>query len=150
MEEVQIPIPADDEGFIGMHCRMCGQRFKLRARDLADDSLGDELYCPLCGLRAERGQFRSPKVDEIAETHARNLVADLLNDFGKEMERTFRGSKHMTFKRGRRLKKQPVPEIHKVNDLAIVEFACCDVAAKVPSSDALGRTYCPSCGAEEL
>lgn len=148
-DSVRINVPADEEGYVSFECPSCGERFKLHAVEFEEND-PSPLYCPLCGMNAERGQFITKAVRDVAVQHAENMAADALHRMFEDLERKTRGSKAVKFKAGRPPEKEPVSELREVSDLAVVNLGCCDLTAKVPPSDALSVVYCPYCGTEQV
>lgn len=144
-ESVELSIPADDEGYVSFACPHCDHRFKLSAAEVMERD-PEELCCPLCGLSDGAEQFHTPEVLEAAQQHVENMVADLLNGFTHNLERSFRGSKNIQFKRGKPIPKQQVNELRETPDFLVAEFSCCASTAKVPPSAAISLVYCPFCG----
>lgn len=144
-----IDLPADEEGYVSFECPRCGDRFKLHAGEYNDED-PVSLYCPLCGLSANRAEFLTKKVRDVAHQHADNMAMEAVHEIFKGLERKMRGNKFVRFETGPAPKKKPVPELREVTDLGVVEFLCCDRTAKVPHSDALSVTYCPYCGTEHV
>jgi len=143
--KVEIKIHGDDDGFVGMKCFACGDRFKLSAADVNEWEPPDA-SCPLCGLSGPFQDFLPPEFWDVVRKHVENLGVDLLNEFSRGLERSFRGNKSMQFKKGTPLRKKDIGEIRQVPEFDLVAFDCCEIEAKVPPAAALGITYCPMCG----
>lgn len=148
-KSVHITVPSDDEGYVSFQCGKCGDRFKLQATEYQEADV-ELLYCPLCGLNGEPGEFLTQEVTEIAMRHATEMAKDAIHDIFKDRERKTRGNKSVRWEAGHRGPRDPIPELREVTDLAIVAFSCCSRTAKVPHSDALSGTYCPYCGTEQV
>jgi hypothetical protein len=141
---IRISVPADDEGFIALRCASCAGSFKLTAADVEQHNHPD-IWCPLCGLRNETAHYLSPEILEVAQAHAVNLAAELLNDSVTKLERSLQGTPGLTMKTSR-IPKKPVSEIRAITDLAIVQVSCCDKGIKLPFSSGAALFYCPFCG----
>lgn len=146
-ESRSISLPNDDEGYTSFQCPHCQGRFKLTPPEVTEDPQPSR-YCSLCGMKADASEFLTNEVLEVAEAEVENMVADLLNDWMRGMERQFRGNKFVSFKADKPMRKRPVPELREVTNLAIFELPCCGASVKVPDSDALSTVYCPYCGME--
>lgn len=144
-EIIELSLPVDDEGYVSFACPHCNQRFKLSAAEVNERD-PEEICCPLCGLSDGADQFHTPEALEAAHQHVENMIADLLNDFTRNLERSFRGSKNIQFKQGKRVSKQQVNELRETPDFVVAEFSCCASTAKVPVSAAISLVYCPFCG----
>lgn len=127
----------------------CGDRFKLHAGEFQEND-PTPLYCPLCGMSADRAGFITAAARKVAMQHAENMLLQAVHNSFKDWERQTRGSKGVRFKAGPAPKKKPVSELREVTDLAFVNFGCCGLTAKVPHSDALSTLYCPYCGTEQV
>lgn len=144
-ENIQIGIPADDEGYVALRCPHCGGDFKVLALDLQQYE-GSDLFCAKCGLAHEVSLFiLRPDVAEVAQRHAENVAIDMINNFTAGLERTFRNSKSMKFTAKRMLRK-PVPELRAITDLPEAQLPCCETSVKVSLDQAASIFYCPFCG----
>lgn len=144
-DSIPINIPADEEGFIALQCPHCRASFKVLALDL-NNFEGTELCCAVCGLAHERAQFlMTPDVCEIIEAEAHNLVADMLNEFSRGLERSSRESTFVKIQTSK-VRKRAVPELRAITDLAEVEIFCCETVIKVDFAQAATLFYCPLCG----
>lgn len=146
---IEVELPSDDEGYVSFQCPACGDRFKLAAAEVNERD-PDELYCPLCGLVAEAGDFHDPEVIALAMEHAQNVIAALLNNWTRGMERSFAGAQSVNFTRGTDLPLEEVRSLRETPDLLIAEFGCCRSTAKLAASSALSLAYCPFCGRTKL
>lgn len=142
---ISIEIPSDDEGYVSFQCPACGNRFKLSAAEVNERD-PDELFCPVCGLSAEASDFHDPELIAAAMEHAQNLVADMMNEWGREMEHSFRGNKGIQFKKGSDIPHEEVRTLREAPDLLITSFDCCGSTAKLDAGSALSLAYCPFCG----
>jgi transcription elongation factor Elf1 len=144
-DRIPIRIPADDEGYITLHCPHCRASFKALTADL-DESDDADLHCAACGLSHERMRFLlTPELSGVIQAEVHNKVADLLNEFSAGLERSFRGSKSIKMK-SRKVEKRTVPTLRAITDLAQVELHCCETRIKVEFDVAASLLYCPFCG----
>lgn len=145
-ETFSIEIPSDDEGFVGVQCPHCDERFKLRVDEYQEEEPGT-LTCSLCGMTADASAFLArDDVREVAQAQAVNLVREHLDKTLKKLERDTRGSKHFQFKRDRKsTRKEPVPKLREFTDGAVANLPCCDRHVKVDPSAASSVLYCPYC-----
>lgn len=140
---MEIPIPADDDGYVLLQCEYCGNYFKATSSDIEDDGVL-EVSCPCCGLVSEN--YATEDVIELACAMAENVALDMVYDMFKKMEHQFRKGP-ITLKMGRR------PQ-HKVEDpirsgieaLEIAIFPCCRRTAKIKPLLKMTGCYCPFCG----
>ena len=72
---MEISIPCDEDGFVELQCHLCGEHFKLLAKDINDESNID-IWCPYCGLN---GQSYAPEdVKNIALKMAINEMNNMI------------------------------------------------------------------------
>ena len=53
MDKFEISVKSDEDGFISLQCRLCGEFFKLLANDLNDEA-NINIWCPYCGLNGKK------------------------------------------------------------------------------------------------
>jgi hypothetical protein len=143
-EFIEIQIPADGDGYIGLRCPYCLGEFKLTAADL-DDLEQEQLYCARCGLSDTSIHFQPPSFWDVAQQHANNFAAKLLNETFGKIEAGFRGSQFVTVT-SEKIPLQPVSRLRAITDHAIAELPCCELTVKLPFSQAVSVFYCPFCG----
>jgi len=145
MNEIfQISIPADEEGYVLLKCPSCGEKFMMTVEDIEDESTID-IWCPNCGLTHEN--YIDDDVNELAERIVENQVAEMLNNFSKNLEKTFRNSKNIKFKTGKEIKKEAeLPIGRKTGDFEKKKYSCCGKIAKISSIKKFEGSYCPFCG----
>ena len=142
--EFEIAIPADAEGYVLLKCPSCGEKFMLKATDVEDESTID-IWCPNCGLTHDN--YLDEDICELAGRMVENYVADLLNDFSKNLEKSFRNSKSIKFKQGKKIKKEAeLPIGRKTGDYEEKKYFCCGKTAKISSIKKFEGGYCPFCG----
>ncbi|MDT2471676.1 TFIIB-type zinc ribbon-containing protein [Enterococcus avium] len=139
----EVSIPSDSEGFVILQCSLCGEFFKMTPTDLEDDSQL-QVWCPSCGLNPD--SLFTDEVVEIATKMVNNHVTDLLNDFSKELSKTFKNG-NIKYKSSSKIKKDSIdPLISRINNLEIQTYECCHQEAKISPSLKLEGGYCPFCG----
>lgn len=144
-DSISISIPADDEGYIALRCPHCGATFKTLAANL-NEFEGDVLACAICGLTYDYSQFLlTTEVGEAVQTEVHNLVADMLNQFGANLERSFRSSEFLKVTTSK-TPKMPTLQLRAITDLAEAELPCCETKVKLQFADASTVFYCPFCG----
>lgn len=138
-------IPADASGYVSFNCPYCGQRFKLDAAEVQAEDVID-LWCPACGLPGNPSSFIFEDARKAAQIIAENMVREMINDFGKQIERQFRGSQFIKVQRGRELRSEPDKIIIEQDDLQVLRLTCCDRTVKTRALEAAIGYYCPYCG----
>lgn len=144
-ETIRMEISTDEEGFFSNECPYCGGRFKLSVDDI-DEQNALEIFCPMCGLRANQRELLTREQIAVALDIAENFAVEQIDEMFRDLEKSFRGSRHVTLKRGRDLGKKPARVLREIADLAVATLNCCDVRVKVPFSIAVSIIYCPYCG----
>ena len=95
MNEFQIAIKSDEDGFILLQCSLCGEFFKLLASDLNEDS-NMNIWCPYCGLNGKK--YYTQEVLDIGLKISQNEINRILYQSFKDFESSTRNNKLMTFK----------------------------------------------------
>lgn len=140
----EIPIPSDNDRFVVLKCPICSEKFMIQVQDVNDDSFID-VWCPKCGLKSDN--YLDDDVNDLAENIIQNYVADLLNDFSKDMERTFRNNKNIQFKGSKKIARESeMPIGRKVGDFEEKKYLCCDKVVKLRTTTKFEGGYCPFCG----
>ena len=142
-----MPIPTDDSSFGSFNCPFCRERFKLAAIEV-QDSLVVVIHCPICGMNHERGRFMSLDAMDAARIVGRNLAREMVSDLVKDFGKSFRNTKNVRFTRPRRrpLKMEPERTLVESIDLEHLDLSCCDRSVKVRVLDQAAGIYCPYCG----
>lgn len=143
----EISIPTDNDGFCLLQCPTCGEFFKLSPSDYEDDGVL-EIRCPACGLADNA--YLTDDVIELGMAKAKNYANDLIHDFFRDTEKSFRGS-NISFKAG--TKPRPEPEIpirSGIEALVITRFPCCKKEVKVKPLLRITGCYCPFCGVKNF
>ena len=77
MEDLEITIQGDDEGYITFECPFCKSEFKLRADECQNDETPyDEYFCPYCGLVKDKNEFLSEDIIEQVKAIAMNELIE--------------------------------------------------------------------------
>ena len=147
-KEIQISIPADEDGYVSLQCPHCEQTFKLNASEFQNSDVVN-LFCPMCGLAHEINQFYCKKVIEKAMSIAEQEAIDMIYDMFKGLERKTRGSKGIKFTGGKK-PIVPIKEIYEnIDELVETTAKCCNKHIKVRELDKLIGIYCSYCGVKE-
>jgi hypothetical protein len=140
----KIEIPSDSDGFITLECPYCSSRFKLTVDFLEERSIID-LFCPCCGLKHDPVNFlmRGDVLEQV-DIVAHNIVADILNQFSSNLERSI-NSQSVKFKAGRAIPLEPEKRLWEREEMEALTLKCCDILIKVKylQHDCI---YCPECG----
>lgn len=142
---IKFNIPADSDGYVSFQCPYCGNTFKLHTGECQEDDV-IELFCPLCGLVDKPNAFLNDDIVQLAMDKAENLVIDMLNDFGKDLEKLFGGNSIVKAKSSK-MDKKGEKEVYEVDsEEVILELPCCNRHLKVKYSAKESGVICPYCG----
>jgi hypothetical protein len=141
--ELQLGLPADGDGFVAFECPHSGDRFKVHGSEYETRS-PSALYCPVCGLSDEPGQFLTDDSKRAARDMVANAARDLMARELRSLSRSTRGA--FRVRANGSFRHEPVQELHEVTDLVIAELRCCGARVKVNSTSSVGVLYCPYCG----
>lgn len=141
----KVDIPSDDEGFVTLQCSFCNSRFKLTTEDFQSDDI-IYIFCPYCGLQNEENDLLTDEVLEQTQIIAQNHVNSIINQFMGGLEKSFRGSKHIVFKRGKKLGMEDDKVLFEQEEMEILKPNCCKRLVKTNSLEASLGIYCPFCG----
>ncbi|MBR0340879.1 MAG: TFIIB-type zinc ribbon-containing protein [Oscillospiraceae bacterium] len=142
----EISVPSDEDGYILLQCKYCGNFFKITVDDLEDDRLL-YLYCPSCGLISDN--YFTDDVVNLALAKVKNYGMDMVYDAFKELERTTKKSA-VQFRTGNKPKdEREYPIKSGIEALEKAEFYCCNRMAKVKPLLKMTGCYCPFCGVKE-
>ena len=137
-------IPTDHDGYILLQCHRCGEYFKIPSEHFKDETIL-ELRCPACGMVSDN--FLTDETMELTQTMAENVMVDIINEEMKNLEKQFRNSKDISFKRGKELRRQyETPVRAGVDSLTKTDCRCCMRKAKVKPLLKIAGCYCPFCG----
>lgn len=141
--EMKIDIPTDDDGFILLQCKHCGNFFKVKPSDMKDDGVLD-IFCPSCGLVSDN--YLTEDVYELASNMIENRALSVLHDKLKDLERLSKNSM-VSIKVSNMPNEKSENKIwSKVSDLEIAAFPCCKRTAKIKPLLKMTGAYCPFCG----
>ncbi|MBD1939647.1 TFIIB-type zinc ribbon-containing protein [Microcoleus sp. FACHB-68] len=141
----KITVPSDNDGFITIQCPFCNDRFKLTVEDFKREDI-IEIFCPYCGLRDEPSHFYTDEIVEQAQVVARNYTKSLLSQSSKDLEKTFKGKKHISFKAGKPIKMESEKILFEHEELEVTNLDCCQFIVKTRALSKEIGIYCPCCG----
>lgn len=140
----QISIPSDADGYVLLKCPNCSEKFMLQVGDVKDEATID-IWCPHCGLKYDN--YLDDDIYDEAQKIIHNQFADVLNEFSKNMEATFRHSKNIKFKPGKKIEREyEMPIGRKTGDYEEKNYPCCDKTARIKTITKFEGGYCPFCG----
>lgn len=148
--EIPVSFPLDNDGYLRRECPACEHEFKWHHGESPgrpDDAIDPEQYvCPMCGVSAGHDQWFTQAQIEYQQGMVQFHMSDIVGD---ELARQFRGSKGITFKKGRNTAPAPT-ELSEPNDMVIVEPPCHPwEPVKVPEERAdAAPLYCLICGSQ--
>lgn len=141
--EIEIEIPADNDGFILIKCALCGEYFKITAGDY-NKGISD-LCCPSCGLKSD-SYFMFDDVMELAAVKVKNAALDVFHKEMKKWEQKSRGGL-VQFKAGNKPKEQyesPLQESFEA--MSVHKCKCCGQSVKMNPLLKMAGCYCSFCG----
>lgn len=148
---ITFTIQGDSEGYITFECPFCGSEFKLQAGEYQNEDIPvKELFCPYCGLTAEKDSLLSEDIRQKIYDLMENYVIEQLNKAFKNMERTVNhNGKGIIKMKSKPLKKVNVKEIRE-KDTAETVFCCqhCERHNKVLYCAGASKIFCPYCGVD--
>ncbi|MGX5623675.1 TFIIB-type zinc ribbon-containing protein [Bacillus cereus] len=142
-ETIRFSIYSDEDGFVSLQCPFCKEKFKLTTQDIENEHILS-IFCPHCGLTKGSNSFLTREQKEQALRLIQNTVNEMLNDFTKNLEKSFSGNKHVTFKNSGKLKSQKTKVIIEPYNMDEYTVPCCQKHIKAFSMD--NNIYCPFCG----
>ena len=86
-DHFQIPLPQDEDGYLGCECPECEKYFKLTPGTGVPDE--DQTYCPYCGHRAAQNDFATKDQIEYATSLIQQYVQDEFHKMFKNLERKY-------------------------------------------------------------
>ncbi len=139
----EIEIPSDVDGFVLLQCPKCGEFFKLIPSEMeAEDVIS--IYCPFCGLVSE--DYYTDDVITLANKIAKNIGTDLINDFLKDLETSFKNGP-ITFKSNTKIEKETeTPIVSGIEAMVVQKYKCCKREAKIHPIVKISGSFCPYCG----
>jgi uncharacterized Zn-finger protein len=145
---IKFSIPSDSDGYVTFQCPYCGNTFKLHAGESQEDEIM-EFFCPYCGLTDEPSSFLNSEIVQLAIDKAESYCIDLLNEFTKDLEKTFRGNKLIKVKTNK-IPKKGEKEVFEVDSAEVIsEFKCCGRHIKTNLSAKESGLICPYCGVRQ-
>lgn len=144
MEELSIEMPIDEDGFVLLQCNLCGEYFKMKAKDIeAEENIS--IWCPYCGLKGDN--YIPEEVKEIAIKKAINEMNNMIYSSFKDLETSTRKNKSCRIKSGKKPKEEEIQPIKaKINKLEDKEYKCCKKKVKIKPLLIETGSYCPFCG----
>lgn len=141
----KITVPSDNDEFITLQCPFCSDRFKLTVADFEREDI-IEIFCPYCGLRHQHSYFLTDEIIEQAHIIAGNYAKSLINQWAKDLERSFKSNKHLKFKAANTLKMEDDKTLFEKEELETITLECCQITVKSRPLNKVIGVYCPCCG----
>ena len=147
MGSYSVQLPLDDEGFLRRECPHCLQEFKWHQGPAAGqpENATDPpvYYCPRCGVSAAPDQWWTQ--DQLAFMQE-YLAGPALREATDAIEKAFRGTRSVTFRRGHLDEPEPPAALLEPNDMIILAPPCHPwEPVKVPE-ETTARVHCLVCG----
>ncbi len=146
-QNFSIEIQGDSDGYIFLECPHCESEFKLNCNEFqSHDNEFNELFCPYCGLSANRDNFYTKEVIEQAKQIALNYMYEQLNKSFGNMKKSLNKNKYI------KMKFKPINKINiegiKTDDTVEEVFECkhCNNHVKVLYCSGISKVYCSYCG----
>lgn len=140
-----ISVPSDGKGFIGRACASprCQQYFKVET-----SRLKDFLNCPYCGeLMSKESLLTREQLNHVHRAVAEEVKIYAITEMQKMFERTFSGSKYITYKPGPLPIRQSIVPRYKERDVD-TELQCSECETQFQVYGIFG--FCPGCKCENL
>lgn len=141
---IKFQIPVDDDGYLTLQCPFCGEFFKISG-EVAESEDYYQLYCPYCGLQSEPNDFFTKDVLQHVEGILENYMAQMINTFADDFEKSFSSSSFLKFEDGEKITTNEPKVLFEENNMDLISFQCCDKNIKVFYKNQ-GKLYCPFCG----
>ena len=140
MEEIEVRLQLDDDGYLRRECPHCEREFKWRHTEGTGGSEPPDYYCPYCGHAADAGSWWT----KVQLAHIEPLVAGaFLDDLEQELE----GGEGLSITLERPPSAGPSVLEPEPNDMRRVASPChADEPVKVVEGWT-GPIHCLSCGA---
>ena len=149
VEDLEITIQGDDEGYITFECPFCKSEFKLRADECQNDETPyDEYFCPYCGLVKDKNEFLSEDIIEQVKAIAMNELIEELNKSFSNMKNSINKSKYI------KMEYKPLEKVNikdlKENETVEEVFECptCGNHEKVLYCSGVSKIFCAYCGVD--
>lgn len=148
---MEVSLPLDNDGFLRRECPHCEREFKWHngpANEEAERQPPSEtFYCPLCGEPAGPDSWWTRAQLDLIENSSERFIGQQIGDMFKDLERSTRGNKFVTFKASNPDVPEPADPLTEPDDMTIVASPCHTwEPIKVPD-DHEGPIYCLVCGA---
>ena len=149
VEDLEITIQGDDEGYITFECPFCKSEFKLRADECQNDETPyDEYFCPYCGLVKDKNEFLSEDIIEQVKAIAMNELIEELNKSFSNMKNSINKSKYikMEYKPLEKVNIKDLKENETVEE--VLERPTCGNHEKVLYCSGVSKIFCAYCGVD--
>lgn len=128
MTEISISLPLDADGFLRRECPTCERQFKWLPSDPSpnEDShhTPEAYYCPYCSEPAHLGAWwTTEQVQYQLELVQAQAVVPMLQQFQRDMERSFGRTKGIGFRSEPIAATEPTP-LMEPEDMVRVELPC--------------------------
>jgi len=122
-EEIRVPVPLDDDGFLRRECPACGREFKWFYSEDSEPVPTDGYACPYCAQTADADSwFTQAQIDVVHDAVGREIVDPMLDEFGREMRHASRGSFVQVDVTSS--PRPPRPQLTEPNDMTRVDPSC--------------------------
>ena len=151
---MDVSFPLDSDGFIRRECPHCEREFKWHHGPTNEEAEQqppwDTYYCPLCGEPAGPDSWWTQAQLELIENAQERLIGQEVGDMFKDLERSTRRNKYITFKASKINLSDVAEPLVEPDDMTMVTSPCHTwEPIKVPD-DHVGRMHCLVCGAAFL
>lgn len=143
MNNVNVTIKGDSEGFMLFHCRRCNNEFKLHINEFKE--YGEvELTCPYCGIESS-SQDMLP--DEVFETAKQMIKIEGLHYIQNMFSKSLKNSKCVTYKPSKLPERKESSTI-QTKDTVDTNRICphCERSLKIIGESSNSKIYCSYCG----
>ena len=142
---MHITIKGDSEGFMKLHCRQCGNDFKLHINEVKTFD-GNKICCPYCGIKSS---FQDMLPDEVIEEAKHMAMIDGVHQIQNMLSKSLKSTKNVSIKKSK-LPNRIESTTFETNDTMDETKVCpvCGRSIKVIGSSANSKVYCSYC--EEL
>ncbi len=147
---ILLPLYPDKEGYLSYECPFCGSRFKLCIDEMINNNQNctvSDLFCPICGLVAEKSMFISRELRNAAEDKAYNYMADKLNtEFGK-LARVLNHKNGLIRMTVKPMINRPEKEVMETEEVETrISCKVCNRSVKLLDCAGVSIAFCPYCG----
>lgn len=140
-DRISIPLPPDEESYVGRECPQCHNYFKVTYGTGLKGSV--DFYCPYCGHHAHQTQFATQAQWEYAKSIAEGYINNEIHNMFKDLQRKHPPGRKSGFsvKAGR---KPNVPVQHYQERQLETKVVCSNCTLKYAVYGVFA--YCPDCG----